>query len=84
MFEFEYTTHAQTVATSRAIKNDWVVSTLTTPELQIPDREDPELMHALSKIPENENRVLRVEYNATTDPVRIVTVYFDRTMRGKL
>ena len=57
MFEFEYTTHAQTVATSRAIKNDWVASTLTAPELKIPDREDPELMHALSKIPENENRV---------------------------
>jgi hypothetical protein len=84
MVKFEFTTHAQTVATNRAIKNEWITSTLSAPELHLPDREDPELMHALAKIPGHDNRVLRVVYNANAEPVRIVTVYFDRAMRGKL
>lgn len=84
MVKFEFTAHAQTVAASRAIKNEWIASTLSTPELRLADREDPELMHALSRISEHENRVLRVVYNAYTEPVRVVTVFFDRNMRGKL
>lgn len=84
MVKFELTTHAQTVVNSRAIKNEWIASTLSTPELRQADREDPELMHALSRISERENRVLRVVYNAYTEPVRVVTVFFDRNMRGKL
>ena len=84
MIKFELTTHAQTVAANRAIKNEWITSTLSAPELRLPDREDPELVHSLAKIPEHGNRVLRVVYNASTEPVLIVTVYFDRTMKGKL
>ena len=84
MIKFEFTTHAQTVATFRAIKNEWTEATLSAPELRLPDREDPELMHALARIPEHGNRVLRVVYNANVEPVRIVTVYFDRAMKGKL
>jgi hypothetical protein len=49
-----------------------------------PDREDPELRHALARIPEYGDRVLRVVYNQTTVPWRIITVYFDRTQRNRL
>lgn len=84
MVKFELTVHAQTVAQARAIEAAWVASTLAAPELLLPDRDDPELMHALAKIPARENRVLRVVYNATTNPARVVTVFFDRTMRDKL
>ncbi len=77
--KFELTAHAQTAANSRSIKNEWIASTLSTPELRLSDREDPALMHALSRISEHENRVLRVVYNAYTEPVRVVTVFFDRT-----
>lgn len=84
MLKFELTAHAQTVAQARAIEAEWIASTLANPELHLPDRDDTELMHALSRVPERENRVLRVVYNATTNPVRVVTVYFDRTMRDKL
>jgi hypothetical protein len=42
----------------------------------------PELRHALAHIPEYGGRVLRVVYNRTTIPWRIVTAYFDRKERS--
>jgi hypothetical protein len=59
------------------------VRVLTTPERTEVDRSDPALTHALGRIAEHDGRVLRVVYNATVDPPRIVTVYFDRRQRGK-
>jgi len=29
-------------------------------------------------------RVLRVVYNASVDPLRVITAYFDRRQKGKL
>ncbi len=49
-----------------------------------PDPVDPELRHALAPIPEHGGRVLRVVYNPTASPWRVVTVYFDRRLRGRL
>ena len=49
-----------------------------------PDPIDPELEHRLGRIDEYDGRVLRVIVNATVTPPRVVTVYFDRKMRGKL
>ena len=43
------------------------------------DPEDLALGHALGRIPEHGDSVLRVVYNKTVKPWRIVTVYFDRT-----
>jgi len=37
-----------------------------------------------AKIPEHGDRVLRVVLNNTVVPARVVSVYFDRTMKGKL
>jgi len=36
------------------------------------------------KIPECEGRVLRVAVNVTVTPNRVVSVFFDRAMKGKL
>jgi hypothetical protein len=46
-----------------------------------PDLDDEELEHRLGRIQEYDNRVLRVIINRWADPVRVVTVYFDRAMR---
>lgn len=43
----------------------------------------PALRHALARIPERGNRVLRVVYNVDVNPPRVVTAYFDRRQRGK-
>ena len=68
----------------RQISVVWVERVLTGPERTELDRVDPELHHALGRIPERDDRVLRVVYNKNTDPWRVVTVYFDRAMRDML
>jgi hypothetical protein len=55
----------------------------THPERTESDRADPELRHAIGRIAENDDRSLRVIYNATVTPWRIVTVYFDRGLRSQ-
>ncbi|EAZ93103.1 DUF4258 domain-containing protein [Crocosphaera chwakensis] len=35
-------------------------------------------------IPEFGNRVLRVVYKPTENPIKVITVHFDRSMKGKL
>jgi hypothetical protein len=47
-------------------------------------RIDPQLTHYVGRIAEYGNRPLRVVFNARANPARIVTVYFDRKMKGRL
>ncbi len=68
----------------RRILIAWVERTLQTPERIELDKADPELRHALGRISEQDDRILRVVYNVTLTPWRIVTAYFDRGQRGKL
>ena len=78
------TKHAQGQIEDRDIPIEWVERTLFIPERTEPDREDPNLRHALARVPEFGNRVLRVVYNHTATPPRIVTVFFDRRQRNRL
>ena len=80
---YELTEHAAYVIAEREIDIAWVVRVLSAPERRLADRSDPALTHALARIPERENRVLRVVYNGSVDPLRIVTCYFDRRQRGR-
>jgi len=81
---YTLTAHAAFVLTERAIPLAWVVRILQQPERTEPDRADPSLVHALGHVAERGNRVLRMIYNDTTNPKRIVTVYFDRTQRDRV
>lgn len=81
---FVLTKHAETIMEVREIQLAWVELTLESPENVVPDKVDPNLRHALRRIPEYSDRILRVVYNETNEPWRVVTVFFDRTMRGKL
>jgi hypothetical protein len=80
---YEISDHAADVITEREIETTWVVRVLANPERTEPDRSDPKLTHALGRIAEREDRVLRVVYNGSAIPPRIVTVYFDRRQRGR-
>jgi hypothetical protein len=81
---FTLTQHARDQIEDREISIEWVARTLLNPVRIEMDRADPELRHALARVPEHDNRVLRVVYNQTTTPPRIVTVYFDRGQRNRL
>jgi len=83
MSKFFLTAHAQFVAAERNIKLSWIEAVLTQPETTEKDQNDQELIHSLGKILENDGRVLRI-IHSRTQPTRVVTAYFDRSMRGKL
>ena len=52
--------------------------------LRTADPNDPEVERFFRRIPEHGNRVLRVAVNTRVAPWRVVSVFFDRSMRGEL
>ena len=66
------------------IQLDWIEQAIATPHRVEKDAINPKLTHYLFKVAEFGNRVLRVLVNHTVEPMRIISVFFDRTMRNKL
>jgi Domain of unknown function (DUF4258) len=81
---YELTKHAQKALEERGIQIEWLERALSQPECVIPDPEDATVERYFRRIPEFGGRVLRVAVNTTVEPKRIVSVFFDRTMKGKL
>lgn len=69
--------HARKRILKRKIRTEWIEFTLAYPARTENDDVDPTLAHALRSIPEKGFQILRVIYNETTDPVTVVTAYFD-------
>jgi hypothetical protein len=82
--KFELTKHAQKVLDEREIRVEWLEQTLSAPELVLPDPDDATVERRFRRIPECGGRVLRVAVNTAVDPKRVVSVFFDRQMKGKL
>jgi hypothetical protein len=57
---------------------------LEWPELVQHDANDPQPTHHVGRIKDYGDRALRVVPNSQANPVRIVTAYFDRKMKGRL
>ncbi len=81
---YTLTQHARDAMEKRGIPVEWLERTLAAPQWREPDELDSDLEHRLAEIPENDHRVLRVIVNARVTPERVVTLYFDRKMRGRL
>ena len=82
--KFDFTKHAEDVIKEREIPLEFIKRAVLDPDLIMPDASDINLEHKLKKITERDNRILRVVINKNSDPMRIITVFFDRSMRGKL
>jgi len=82
--QFELTKHAQKVLDEREIRVEWLERTLFGPELVLPDPDDATVERRFRRIPEFGGRVLRVAVNKAVEPIRVVSVFFDRQMKGKL
>lgn len=67
-FPYRLTLHPETVIIARKIKPEWIIQVLSSLQKIEPDAKDCQLKHALGRIAEYENRVLRVVYNETTKP----------------
>ena len=83
-FSYDLSDHARTRLAERKLDLQWVALTLKDPDLVEPHPQDANCRYAYRRIAEAEGRVLKVVYNASTEPWRIVTVHFDRRMRGRL
>ena len=84
MRRYDLSRHAKDVISARQIRLDWLEQVLDSRDLVEADRDDPELVHPIGRIKEHGNRPLRVVFNKSMGSVRIVTVYFDRKMKGRL
>ena len=82
--KFELTKHARKALAEREIPAEWVERTLNAPELRRPDPDDAAVERRFRRIPEFGGRVLRVAVNTAVEPNRVVSVFFDRRMKGKL
>jgi uncharacterized DUF497 family protein len=76
--DFIFTKHATQRLRDRGISLAWVERVLKEPEAVLTDRNDPTVLHRLRSIPEAGGRVLRVAYNCTGLPCKVITVFFDR------
>jgi hypothetical protein len=83
-FPYQLSDHVQKRIAERDIQLQWIITTMSKPALVKPHPDDPNCWYAYGVIPEAEGRVLKVVYNTLTQPWLIVTVHFDRRMRGKL
>lgn len=81
---FDLSDHALIRIRQRNLERQWIVATLENPDLEDPHPKDTDCRIAYKAIAEADGRVLKVVYNISTDPIRVVTVHFDRRMRGKL
>ncbi len=81
---YEITKHAKKVMEERGILDDWVAKTFSSPEFTRPDPKDAQVEQRFRRIPEFGGRILRVVVNKTVEPKRILSVFFDRAMKGKL
>lgn len=76
--------HAQARLAERKIEVVWWEQTITNPQRTEPDPDDPGLEHRLAAIAKRGCRVLRVVCDPRQIPLKIVTVHFDRSTKGKL
>ena len=82
--KLEFTKHAIQVMAERGIPVEWVARAIAEPALRVPDPNDPQVERFFRRIPEQDDRILRVAVNTHVAPWRVVSVFFDRNMRGKL
>ncbi len=80
----DYTRHVAEVMRERLILREWIESAVKEPALRSPDPNDPEVERFYRRIPERGGRVLRVAVNTKVAQWRVVSVFFDRGMRGEI
>ncbi|MDO8873600.1 MAG: DUF4258 domain-containing protein [Methanoregula sp.] len=75
----DFTAHAKTMMQERMIQEDWVKSTVSTPD-RIEEKGSDEI-HYLKQIPQHAGKFLRVIVNPSLCPQRVITVFFDRRVQ---
>ena len=75
----EFTKHFNQMLNERMIRQEWADQTMKSAD-RIENREDG-TRHFIKQIPEHGNRWLRVIVNVSVEPNRVITAFFDRSLR---
>lgn len=76
-FPYHLSRHAATRLRKRGISTAWVQRAIEFPDREEIDSEDPTCRHAVKRSRDFGDRVLRVIYNVDTEPLTVVTAFFD-------
>jgi len=79
--EYEFSSHARDMLAERAIREERVYETIA--EHEIRRRAEDGTIRFARRIEELGGRYLRVVVNPAVKPRRIVTMFFDRRLRGR-
>ncbi len=79
MVDYQFSKHASEMLRERNLREEWVSHVIEQPEAA-QAREDG-TVHYVRAIEEAGERYLRVVVNPNVSPQRIVTVFFDRSLR---
>lgn len=83
--KYQLTEHAkQSLQQRDNIRLEWLEQAMVSPHRVIPDATDSSLVHHLYRIDDFGGRVLRVVINTNLNPPRVITLFFDRSLRGLL
>lgn len=82
--DFVLSKHAEASAAEREIPLEWIREVLEDPELREADRREAGVELFYARIAAYGNRVLKVVVNVQVDPWRVMSVYFDRSMKERL
>ena len=81
--EVAWTLHARIAILEREISVEWIERTLFDSSDHVNDPLDADKRHAFAVIPEFGGRILHVVYNPNTQPIRVISAYFDRAQRRR-
>ena len=82
MRDIEPSRHARDMLEEREIPEEWMWWTIDEPDQTEIGADDN--THYVKAIPEYGGRFLRVVVNPRVQPERIVTLFFDRRLRGQV
>ena len=81
--ELAWTLHARIAILEREIRVDWIERALFDSFDHVDDPLDADKRHAFVSIPEFGSRILHVVYYPNTQPIRVISDYFDRVQRER-
>lgn len=81
MTDYILSNHARDVLEEREIPEQWVWGTIKEPDKTWEGQDGN--IHFARAISERDNRILHVVVNPEVSPHRVVTVFFDRRLKGK-
>jgi Domain of unknown function (DUF4258) len=76
-----FTLHAETVISERQLDRAWIELTVREPEWREMDPSGPPTERRYRRIPQRDDRIMRVICLETATDIRIITAFLDRKAR---